>query len=101
MKIHWSDRALSDLTDIRTYITQEASEARAIAVLEKILDAVEGIPPFPERGRRVPEAKERADIREIFVTRYRVIYKLDRTSLQIVTVFDGSRDLEGLEPKPW
>jgi toxin ParE1/3/4 len=50
---------------------------------------------FPERGRKVPEF-DRADIREILVGNYRLIYLLAPTTIIIVTILHTSRDLDGL-----
>lgn len=55
----------------------------------------------PEIDRRVPEAEEREDVRELIFRSYRVIYLLGSEYVYILTVIHGSRDLAGDETKPW
>jgi plasmid stabilization system protein ParE len=52
-------------------------------------------------GRRVPEAQEQREIREILFQGYRIIYRLAEQRVQILSVLHGSRDLLQREPKPW
>jgi len=53
-------------------------------------------------GRKVPEADNRNDVRELIVQGYRIIYLLQTPEkLQILTVLHGSRDLGGEDKKPW
>jgi mRNA-degrading endonuclease RelE of RelBE toxin-antitoxin system len=56
---------------------------------------------FPEIGRRVPEAEERDDIRELIFQGYRIIYLIQSKNITIIAVIHGSRNLAGTEDKPW
>lgn len=56
---------------------------------------------FPEIGRRVQEAEERTDIRELIFQGYRIIYLPQPEHITIIAVIHGSRDLAGMEDKPW
>ncbi len=100
MKIDWSDRAVADLAEIRDYIAED-SETNAIALLERLFAAVENLEIFPDQGRRVPEAPELPELRELLAGNYRVIYRRQAKRVEVVLVIHGSRDLAGLDPKPW
>lgn len=64
-------------------------------------DATDKLEDHPRMGRRVPEADDRDDVRELIVQGYRIIYLLQTEQLQILTVLHGSRNLAGQENKPW
>jgi len=49
----------------------------------------------------VPEAEERTDIRELIFQGYRIIYLIQPELITIIAVIHGSRDLAGMEGKPW
>jgi plasmid stabilization system protein ParE len=51
MKIEWTEPAITDLEAIRDYIATD-SEHYAIQFTGRILEAVEKLTDFPERGRR-------------------------------------------------
>ena len=61
MRIVWTDEALDDLEEILAYYYAEAGPRTAEAVQRRIVEQVEGLPPFPERIRkseRIPGARE-------------------------------------------
>ena len=88
--VAWSLEAVEDVEAIAAYI-QRDSPWYAKAVVSKIVETVETIPDFPELGRAVPELGDAA-IRERFVHRYRVIYRLDAGQILIVAVIHGRQD---------
>lgn len=90
----WSPEAVEDVEVIATYIQRDSSWY-AKAVVSKIVDTVESIPEFPELGRAVPEVGD-VEIRERFVHRYRVIYRLDASRVLIVAVIHGRQDFAPL-----
>lgn len=95
MKVVWSRRALLDVEHIRDYIEQDAP-AYAQPFLERLLRATSRLPQFPRSGRAMPEAND-ARIREIIYQGYRIIYRLDPRTIEIVMVVHGSRRLSGIE----
>jgi hypothetical protein len=56
--------------------------------VRRIVVAVERLHAFPESGRIVPE-RNAPNIREVIVSRYRVVYRLGRDAVEIATVFRG------------
>ncbi|MBI5910912.1 MAG: type II toxin-antitoxin system RelE/ParE family toxin [Betaproteobacteria bacterium] len=61
MRIVWADEALDDLEEIVAYHYAESGPRTAEAVERRIVEQIEGLPPFPERIRksdRIPGARE-------------------------------------------
>ncbi len=100
MRVNWTEPALEDLEAIQAYIAKDSS-FYARQFIERIFDAATKLEPFPEIGRRVPEAEERTDIRELIFQGYRIIYLTQPEHITIIAVIHGSRDLAGMEGKPW
>lgn len=90
----WSPEAIEDIEAIVTYIERD-SPWYAKAVASKIVETAEGIPQYPELGRLVPEIGDIA-IRERFVHRYRIIYRVEPTKILIAAVIHGRQDFEPL-----
>ena len=85
----WSPQAVRDLEGIRAYIALDPSVYADLTV-RQVVAAVERLKAFPESGRIVPE-RNTADIREVIVGRYRVVYRRKAGIVDIATVFRGSR----------
>lgn len=61
MRIVWTDEALDDLEEILAYYYVKAGPRVAESIERRIVEQIEGLPPFPERIRksdRVPGARE-------------------------------------------
>jgi plasmid stabilization system protein ParE len=61
MRIVWTDEALDDLEEILAYYYVQAGPRIAGSIERRIVEQIEGLPPFPERIRksaRVPDARE-------------------------------------------
>jgi len=99
MKIEWTEPAVLDLESIRDYI-RRGSEYFAARFVERIIEAVESLAAFPERGRNVPEAAEE-NIRELIFYNYRIMYRVEKERILILTVIHGARDLTRKKPNPW
>ena len=100
MKIEWSVRSRTDLQELKNYIGLD-SPHYARRFIARIITSVEKLTDFPDVGRKVPEAEEREDVRELIFQGYRIIYLHQADHVYIVTVIHGSRDLSGMENKPW
>lgn len=98
-QVEWSNLGLDDLDEITRYISKGSPHfARDFA--ERIFDRTDKLSEFPLSGRAVPEAKDRS-IREVIVQHYRVIYRVEPNRVLVLAVMHGSRDLAGMEQKPW
>ena len=89
MSLRWRLSAVSDLTNIRDYISENDPEA-ARAVVERVLRSVDRLESFPRSGR----AGQARGTRELVVPGlpYIVVYTCDDTDVSIVGVFHGARD---------
>jgi toxin ParE1/3/4 len=72
------------------FISRDSPEG-ASRVVEQVLAAAQSLETLSERGRVVPE---RADpmIREVFVYRYRLMYRVTRDMVEILAFIHGARD---------
>jgi len=86
----WSPQAVSDLEAIRAYVAED-SVAYSDLVVRRLVASVDRLESFPESGRVVPE-RNLPSIREVIVGPYRVVYRLGRDEVEIVTVFRASRE---------
>lgn len=84
MKIFWSPLAVERLENIYNYISVDNKSA-AQKVAERIFKKVETLSKNPERGRIVPEAN-RAEIRELFESDYRINYRIETKRVSILTI---------------
>jgi plasmid stabilization system protein ParE len=95
-EVRWSRQAADDLEAICEYIARDSEEyARAFA--ERIVEVTKAIPLHPRSGRVVPEFG-RPEIREKIVGNYRIIYRLHRDAVEIVTIIHGARLLPEERP---
>lgn len=88
----WSPQVRDDLHDIAAYIAKD-SPRYASAVVSRILAAGLSLKTLPWRGRVVPELGL-DDHREVYVHEYRIIYRIDGRTGQILAVILGRRLLE-------
>ena|SRR5947207_12724355 len=91
--IVWLPAAAQDLQDISDYIRQ-SSEAYADSMIDRILDDVEDLPPFPRKGHVVQDVRMTGvELREVSVRPYRVIYRLRHDRIVIIAIVHGARRL--------
>ncbi len=95
-EVTWSPQSLRDLEAIRAYIAVD-SAVYADAMVRRLVAAVERLKAFPESGRMVPERND-PEIREVILGAYRIVYRLRAGSVEIATVFRGSRLFPDLSP---
>lgn len=79
------------LTEIQDFIAR-ANRETAERLVHRIAERGEGLSKFPEMGRMVPELPG-TGLREIIEGRYRIVYRIQAKGIQIVTVFEGHRQL--------
>lgn len=93
MKIFWSPLAVERLENIFEFISEDNSSA-ANKLIERIFKKVETISKFPDRGRKVPEAN-REEIREIFESEYRIIYRVEPKRIFVLSIRSFKQLLPG------
>jgi addiction module RelE/StbE family toxin len=89
MQIIWTQEALEQLIAIEDYIAKGNPE-RAAKFVDQIIEQAESLPDNPRLGRVVPEIAN-PDIRELIFNKYRIVYRLSETRMEILTVFEGHR----------
>ena len=87
MKIFWTKEALLRLQDIEEYISRD-NHIVAIEFVDKLISLAETLIDNPEKGRLVPELSME-NIRELLHKHYRIVYLVKKSSVEILTVFEG------------
>jgi toxin ParE1/3/4 len=95
--IFWTETAFNDIDSIIDYISEDSITA-ALDIYKRIKDKATSLISFPYRGRIVPELKFHniSTYRELIISPWRIIYKVEKDIVYILSVFDGRRNLEDL-----
>ena len=94
--IEWADSAITSLAEQVEYIARD-SPGYAATLIVRAESAANSLREFPSRGRIVPEYRDTA-IRELFVDRYRLIYRIEGNHVLIAAFIHGARDSGALPP---
>ena len=89
LSLIWTDRAVSDLLRIKSYIACDNPHA-SMEFTKRLKKSAERLEKFPLSGRTVPELS-RNEIREVIVDNYRIIYKMTPKKIFVLTVFESHR----------
>jgi len=91
MKIVWSPLAVERASEIAEYIALDNPTAAQNWVNE-VFEKVKLLAASPEIGRVVPEI-QREDIRELLFINYRILYKIEKNSVSVLTIRHGKQIL--------
>jgi len=93
-----TEGAERDLEEIYDYIAEFDSPANADCVLDELMEVVEGLANFPERGSYPKELLVLGilEYRQAFFKPYRVIYRVMKKQVIIYLIADGRRDFQTL-----
>ena len=91
MKIVWSPLAVDRSSVIAEYIAQDKPSA-AKKWINTVFSKVEQLKSSPEIGRIVPELNN-ARFREIIYGNYRIIYRIGKKQISILTIRHGKQIL--------
>lgn len=94
-QVIWTRQSLNDLEKIFEYIASD-SIFYASSFLDKLITTGESLEYYSERGRVVPEILKN-NIREVFLKDYRIIYRVSKTNIEILTIIHGRRIFRGLK----
>jgi toxin ParE1/3/4 len=90
VKILWAQEALNQLIEIEDFISKDSPE-RAVQFIDDIIEHAEKVLPGGLRiGRTVPEISN-PEIRELIFKKYRIVYRINKKNVEILTVFEGHR----------
>ena len=93
-----TEGAEQDLESIYDYIAEFDCKANADHVLDRLLEVVESLSAFPERGSYPKElvALGIRDYRQTAFKPYRVIYRVMAQKVYIYVIADSRRDIQSL-----
>ena len=89
MKLRWTERARRDLLSIARYIERD-NLAAARRWVGRLREGARAAARRPLAGRVVPELGRR-DVREVLLGNYRLVYRVHRNAIDVLTVFEGHR----------
>lgn len=94
-EILWAAVAEKDLLEIVEYFADDDPGA-ALEILNTIKAGTAKLDHSPKRGRMVPELLKHgiSRYREIVIKPWRVIYRIERKKVFVVSVIDGRRNVE-------
>lgn len=95
MKLFWTKEALNRLQEIDEFISKD-NPTIGTEFVEKLISVTESIINNPGIGRIVPELSL-SNIREILHKNYRIVYLVKKSSIDILTIFEGHQLLKGEE----
>ena len=93
-----TDGAEQDLEAIHDYISEFDCIASANYVLDELMEVVDSLSRFPERGSYPKELVSLGikEYRQTFFKPYRLIYRVTGSQVIIYLIADGRRDLQSV-----
>lgn len=90
--------AEQDLEELYGCIAEFDSQENADHVLDRLMEVVEGVATFPERGTYPKELLSLGirEFRQAFFKPYRLIYRVLEKQMVIYLIADGRRDMQAL-----
>jgi toxin ParE1/3/4 len=95
LRVVWSPTAIERIDEEARYIAQDNREA-ALRWIEGLFAFVERLQAFPESGRVVTEIG-RPEYREIIYKSHRVIYRIEKNVVAVLTVRRARQQLRRSE----
>ena len=97
MKVVWTETAISQLAEIYDYISRDSAKY-AKRMVDRLTASTGQLSTFPNSGGNVTEYRNDC-IREIIEGPYRIIYRVDPSSVVVLTVLHGARLLPDNLPR--
>jgi len=91
VRIIWSPLAVDRASEIFDYIAQDKPSA-AEKWINTVFSKVEQLKSSPEIGRIVPEISD-SQFRELIYGNYRIIYRIEKKQISILTIRHGRQIL--------
>jgi toxin ParE1/3/4 len=91
VEVRWTLQAADDVEAIAAFIATDSTTYAQLFVLN-VMQGVDRISRFPRVGRMVPEFGQ-AILRELILGNYRLVYRIRKDVVEILTVFHGARRL--------
>ncbi len=96
-QVFWTQTAQQDLIRIINYIAND-SEIHSKSIYETIKQKSNNLRQMPLQGRTVPELSYYGIViyRELIITPWRIIYKIEENKVWVLAVIDGRRNVEDI-----
>lgn len=96
-EVIWTEAAQNDLNSIIEFIAADNVTA-AYNVFNAIKTRCNELNKFPKRGRIIPELNKFniKNYRELVISPWRVMYRIERHNVIILAVIDGRRNIEDI-----
>ena len=91
-EVRWTPQAADDLEAITNFIAADSPHYASLFAID-VLTSVERLATFPRSGRIVPERND-PSVREIVLGSYRILYRIRRDFVELLTVYHGARLLD-------
>lgn len=93
-RVRWTESAATDPENIIRFIAKD-SPLNASKIYQRLRKRAVTLRTFPNRGHAVPELVDLkiTTYRELEVSPYRIIYRIDGANVFVHAVLDGRRDL--------
>lgn len=97
LRVQWNKTARGDLRQVVIYLKSRSLGA-AVSMLAEIKSKVLQLYHLADRRRMVPELQAQGVFqdRELLVSHWRIIYKINENDVRILAVLDARRNLEDL-----
>ena len=92
-RVAWTSIAGTDLEEAWEYIAHD-SLMYAATFVQRIREVARSLDDMAERGRVVPELGA-PDVRELIVGNYRLVYQVTPTTVYVLRVIHGARQMPG------
>lgn len=95
--VYWTETAFQDLESIIDHISLDSANT-AFDIYKRIKDKSNTLAALPSRGRIVPELQFHNIVtyRELIVSPWRIVYRIEKDTVYVISVFDGRRNMEDL-----
>ena len=96
-KVVITSSAEEDLKEIVDFIAED-EPGIALKIFEKLEMRIKGLKELPDRGRIVPELKDKDILayREIIESPWRIVYSINEDIVYILFVIDGRRNVNDI-----
>jgi plasmid stabilization system protein ParE len=88
MTVVWTEHALRCLSEIEAYIAEDDPAAAVFS--DRLIRRTDLLVEQPLAGRLVPEVPGR-ELRELIEANYRIVYRVNGTVVEILTVFEAHK----------
>lgn len=95
MTVRWTEQAVQRLEAIESHVARD-NPAAATTLVDGLIRRTDVLERFPSLGRPIPELPA-TGLRELLEDRYRVVYRVRGTTVEILTVFESHRTLRADE----